>query len=254
MQLIIDTREKKESVDIITNIVNTAGYTVSQKLLDVGDLAIADDNGEILALFERKTCKDLAASINDGRYNEQKERMLSSSMRWKGYILEGKYPKTGIKFPKAGKSTRTVLKKTYYSIITGFTLRDGLIVYNTENVNETGEFLAQMLKKIPDYLKVDKKTSYNEALINSISTVRKENMTPVVCYLAQLSQIPGVSYNFASCIARKYDNLSSLLLAKEEELSNITINSRRLGKVVAKRIVEYLHYKIPKKTIIITKK
>ena len=257
MRLIIDCKEKEQSSTIITQIAEDAGYNVSISSLDVGDLAIADDEGEILALFERKTCKDMAASINDGRYSEQKARMLSSPVRWKGYIIEGIYPEEGIKFPryiKGKRSVKIVQRKTYHSIMTGFTLRDGLIVYNTVNVQETGEFLSNMIRKIPEYLKLDKRTSYDEALINSISTVRKENMTPEVCYLAQLSQIPGVSYNISKCISKKWSNMTSLLQADVIQLSGIKIGERRLGKVVADRIIEYLHYSKPKKKITVVRK
>jgi len=85
MKLIIDTRETG-SVAKELDKLNTP-YSIEP--LSVGDFAIRNDEGESVAVWERKTCADLAASINDGRYAEQKGRLNAMDCRWKGYIIEG---------------------------------------------------------------------------------------------------------------------------------------------------------------------
>jgi len=238
MKLVIDSKEKAQSTAVIINYLKSVNFECEQRNLDVGDLAIVDDKDQIIAIFERKTCEDMAASLNDGRYREQKIRLLSSDYKWKGYIVEGIFPNKGISFPTRGKR-RVVAKTTYYSIITGITLRDGLDLYQTENIEETAKLLGQMLKKIPDYM--GKNTvNYEQELIKSVSTVRKQNMTPQVCYLAQLCQIPGVSHKIATCIQSKWSSMAELLDATQYELSEINIGERRLGKVLGLRIVEYM--------------
>lgn len=127
MKLVIDTKEKAMSTAVITDYLDTLGLQHEQRNLDVGDLAIYDGD-DVVAIFERKTCKDMAASINDGRYREQKVRLLNTSCRWKGYILEGSFPDKGISFPTRRKR-RVVAQTTYYSIITGLTLRVGCLHY-----------------------------------------------------------------------------------------------------------------------------
>lgn len=254
MKLVIDTKEKAASTMVITEYLDTLGYAHEQRVLNVGDLAIEDDKGQIMAIFERKTCNDMAASINDGRYREQKVRMLNSDIRWKGYILEGTFPNNGITFPAKGKR-RTVAKTTYYSIITGLTLRDGLDVYQTENTTETAKLLGQMIKKIPEYLKNgNNNVNYEQELIKSVSTVRKENMTPEVCYLAQLCQIPGVSHKVASRIQSSWPNMTRLLEADSSALAEVNLGERRLGKVLAERITNYLKPKSRIKVPVIKKK
>jgi hypothetical protein len=99
-----------------------------------------------------------------------------------------------------------------------------------------------MLTKIPEYLgDSSKSANYEEALIKSISTVRKENMTPAVCYLAQLCQIPGISHGIAQAIQCKYPTMRALLNACPAELAEIKCSeSRKLGKVLSQRLTEYL--------------
>lgn len=242
MYLVIDTKEKSVSTAVIVDYLESLGLKYEHRNLDVGDLAIFDgDLHQIIALFERKTCKDMAASINDGRYREQKVRLLNTDCRWKGYILEGTFPEKGISFPTRGCKRRTVAETTYYSIITGLTLRDGLNVYTTRSTADTAKLLGQMLRKIPDYNKKGGvNLNYQQELIKSVSTVRKENMTPEMCYLAQLCQIPGVSHKIATCVQEKWPNMLHLLQADSHELSEINLGERRLGKVLAARIVKYM--------------
>lgn len=236
MYLVIDTKEKTLSTSIITNYLDSINISYEKRNLDVGDLAIYNGD-EVLAIFERKTCKDMAASINDGRYREQKIRLLNKNCRWKGYILEGTFPEKGITFPTKAKQ-RVVAQTTYFSIITGLTLRDGLHVYTTNSTLDTAKLLGQMLRKIPDYN--DDLVNYQQELIKSVSTVRKENMTPEVCYLAQLCQIPGVSHKIAKCIQNQWSDMSQLLNAEMEQLIEINLGERRLGKVLAARIIDYM--------------
>lgn len=232
MKLIVDSREKSDIHEAVQSEISIS----EQRNLDVGDFAICDDSDNIIVLLERKTCRDLAASLSDGRYKEQKIRLLSSSVRWKGYIIEGEFPENGIR-----QGSRVIVKNTYYSILLGMTMRDKLLVYHTENLQETIKLLGQMIKKIPDYLSIqDSAVDAQEAHIKSISTVRKENMKPKLCYLAQLCQIPGVSHKIASYISDKYPNFSILLHVSVDDLAKINLNKRRLGKVLAERIYNYL--------------
>ena len=79
-------------------------------------------------------------------------------------------------------------------------------------------------------------------------------MTPQMCYLFQLCQIPGVSSNSARIISEQYPSMNSLILEysnqstieeKEALLSELKMTSstgkvRKLGPVLSKRIYNYL--------------
>jgi ERCC4-type nuclease len=236
MRLIIDTRETG-SVAAQLDELGTA-YTIEP--LNVGDFAIKNENEEFVAVWERKSCADLAASINDGRYAEQKCRLLALECRWKGYLIEGYYPVNGV----VTKGRHPVVpRSTFDSVKLGLTLRDGFTVYELSDAKHTAVFLSKMMTKIPEYLSAPGSkggAEYEESLIKSISTVRKENMTPEVCYLAQLCQIPGVSHTIAQAIQTVYPTMRALLNA-DLKLAEIQVSSsRRLGKVLAQRINEYM--------------
>ncbi len=243
MRLIIDTRETG-SVARELDILGTE-YTIEP--LNVGDFAIKDDEGAFIAVWERKSCADLAASINDGRYAEQKGRLSALECRWKGYLLEGYYPESGIRFPTKGK-TSVVPRSTIDSVKLGLMLRDGFTVYELADSKHTAIFLTKMMVKLPEYLQTQAGGNYEESLIKSISTVRKENMTPEVCYIAQLCQIPGVSHGIAQAIHKVYPNMRTLLSLDISNLTEIPVSSsRRLGKVLAQRIYDYMGIEEPKK-------
>jgi ERCC4-type nuclease len=236
MRLIIDTRETG-SVAKELDVLGTA-YTIEP--LHVGDFAIKDDDA-FIAVWERKSCADLAASINDGRYAEQKGRLLALECRWKGYLLEGYYPEAGIRFPTKGGKTSVVPRSTVDSVKLGLMLRDGFSLYELADCKHTAIFLTKMMAKLPEYLQGGSCNTYEESLIKSISTVRKENMTPEVCYIAQLCQIPGVSHGIAQAIHTVYPNMQTLLNLDITHLTEIPVSSsRRLGKVLAQRIYDYM--------------
>lgn len=69
MELICDSRELK-----IIHLLEK--YKIIKEQLTVGDFAIKF-NGEIKFVFERKTWKDFAASIRDGRLESQSKNLLS---------------------------------------------------------------------------------------------------------------------------------------------------------------------------------
>lgn len=63
-------------------------------VLSIGDFAFCYD-GEVLDyVVERKKADDLAASIIDGRYKEQKYRLKNSGASHVIYLYEG-YPSEG---------------------------------------------------------------------------------------------------------------------------------------------------------------
>ena len=237
-RLIIDTREKGS----VATELNHLNVDYSVEPLSVGDFAIKDEKDNIVALWERKTCADLAASINDGRYGEQKGRLAAENCKWKGYIIEGYYPASGLKVhTKKGLMPRGTIDSVKLSI----TLKNNFIIYELSDSTHTAEFLKKMLAKITEYSKesgseTEKRETYEDALIKSMSNVRKENMTPDVCFLSQLCQIPGVSYAIAQAIKNVYPNMRAILNLNVKTLSDIKVTNRRLGTVLAERIFNYM--------------
>ena len=83
MNIIIDNRER----DLI-KLFNENNNDIILKNLEIGDIVYKKDE-EVIYIVERKTFNDLGASINDGRYKEQKIRLLYNSNGNLFYIIEG---------------------------------------------------------------------------------------------------------------------------------------------------------------------
>ena len=87
MQIQIDIREK-ELIALSKENTNT-NYDIIHKSLPIGDVILTKD-GKELVIIERKTVKDLAASIKDGRYKEQ-SAMTAHSYKFRSSTFLLKY-------------------------------------------------------------------------------------------------------------------------------------------------------------------
>ena len=88
MELIIDNRE---SIKKYFNDKNLEW--VKFQNLDLGDY-VFNYNEELVCIIERKTIEDLASSIKDGRYREQKSRLIMNYPKSKLiYLIEGDFTK-----------------------------------------------------------------------------------------------------------------------------------------------------------------
>ena len=243
MQFIIDNRERK-IIDIISKIIPNK-YQL--KNLDLGDFVYEIENLPYI-IIERKSVQDLASSIKDGRYKEQKIRLLSEKDKKKNLkiilLIEGNiHTKTG-----------GIPSSTFHSVVINSMIRDGIFVLITKNIEETCDTLVKIYKLI-EKNKRDFLNSFLSSTCTSSSSAdyalclkknKKENLTPTVCYINQLSQIPGVSTTIASRIVEKFPTMLELIRDLEieegdtiEELKYGSSN-RKIGKIVAKRIHEYL--------------
>ena len=185
MELIVDNRESTKAYFQEKNYE----WAKFQSLL-IGDYVFKYNN-DLVVIIERKTVEDFAASINDGRYREQKCRLLENHPLNKIlYIIEGDLTKDNksIKYNKVKKST-------IYSSIINMYLRDNLNVYHCKNKEETIEFLEVFAAKLKKQgLKfLEKKSNYQDSIVSSIKICKKENLTPKLVYKAQLCTIPGIS-------------------------------------------------------------
>ncbi len=238
--LVIDNRENK-IIKLIQHL--TSDYKVEQ--LPVGDFLIKFSNGEGALIVERKSVNDLYQSINDGRYKEQKARLLANyQLSQIIYLIEG----------DLNDLYSINHKKAVSGSIFNMQFRDNIRVVRTADLNDTCEFILSLLgkaSKFPEWFKKDEVTSGMSVETVDYSSVIKVNksgnITPEVCQLVMLTQIPGVSHNFAKKILEVYGKLDTLIYAlksnesPETLLSDIQVTEKRkLGKVLAERIYKYL--------------
>jgi crossover junction endonuclease MUS81 len=238
-----DNREKE-----LIKILESKGYSVVFENLDLGDIQIVDlESKEIMIIIERKTYADLSASIKDGRYKEQKERMIHSiknSVR-KIVLLEGD-----------NINNFTLPINTFKSVIINTLIRDNIHIYMSKNPNDTIEFIENILLNLSKYYDDLKKEIINgetKIFTNQFNCkiVKKENLTVNVCFRNMLSQIPGVSTNIASVYVDKYKNMATFInkLKDENDKSKIIkllgdekygANNRRVGDKVGEKIYNFI--------------
>ena len=85
LNLVYDSRELK----LKEYLEPTDKIQIIQEYLDLGDIIFRDDTKDILVI-ERKTMCDLYSSIQDGRYKEQKIRLMNHYAKYQiVYIIEG---------------------------------------------------------------------------------------------------------------------------------------------------------------------
>ena len=252
LELVYDSRELKLKT-LLESSKNEA-ITLTEKFLDLGDIIFKKDGEEIL-IVERKTLGDLYSSIQDGRYKEQKIRLMGNySIEKIVYIIEGNISQQNINFFKNSKSITS-------GALLNMTFRDKIKVLRTKDINETCELLYSIGSKIiknPEFFSVSNNGNTTDSIsyLDTIKMAKKDNMNPKLCNILQLSQIPGVSKMMAQTIIEKYGSISNLICeyqkiglndescekVKKDILKNIQLTNRKLGPTISTRINEYLFY------------
>lgn len=237
--LVVDNRESR-----LKDLLEKLCYT---EQLSLGDVIIKV-NEEDFIVFERKTLSDLASSIIDGRYSEQKQRLLANYQPSNVYyIIEGNFDF----LPSDKLHDVSLPKKTIISCIINTIIRDHIQIFLTKNVQET----AELIKEVYQRIQKDPSVYINEehCTSNNISLKAKKIFNRYECYIAQLCQIPNVSTKSASAIADTYPSFDCLLdafkekeeseklkLLKELCLTDKKGKTRKISEKVAKNIITYL--------------
>jgi len=231
MSLTFDYREQ----DMLRYMTETyPTISIQTANLQVGDITIHSDTDAMV--FERKTIADLAASIKDGRYHEQKQRLKSMYPFHRiTYIIEGSFSSLGKHDVLYGIPTKTLV-----SAMISAQYRDGFHVMQTENIAGTIWYLLEIASRMGEKTIFDTvvKDDYVSSL--KVKTKKIDNITPEVCYLMQLSQLPGISMKIAKDIAITYPTMSSLVRAVKELGVKACKDIAGLGPKRAQTIVDYM--------------
>jgi ERCC4-type nuclease len=217
MQLVLDCRER-------AMIEHFPSAPVKQLVL--GDFVIEQD-GKELVIVERKTVADFAASISDGRYREQSERLIAYDIPNHNviYLIEGSMKYYKHKIPKA----------TLLAAMTSLMYGKGFSVVRTESVEDTADFLRALLSKM------QKEKGFAEPKVGG-STVRKQKrdkITPETIDAIMLSQVPTVSVTTAAAILAVHPTVFDLITALKADpacLDQLRVGPRLLAKPTIEKI------------------
>jgi ERCC4-type nuclease len=272
MKIIIDERETA----LYDLCPKTGKIAIEKKVLHLGDIVFAnDDETSIYMVFERKSFRDLLASIKDGRYAEQSYRLTNCFPEPHNtvYLLEGMFST----LPKEED------KKLVISCIASLNYFKGFSVMRTVSIAETAQHILYMAEKIDKEIKSGKIGKYcktskitenkmenieenkkDDVLINGDSNVplqvpsatdycgvvkasKKANITKDNIGQMILMQIPGISSITAIEIMRPFTNLLEFIdkIRSDKTYLNSVIlevngKKRKLGSNIIKSINELI--------------
>ena len=206
----------------------------------VGDIWIGDMSGtDLLAggvILERKTGADLEASIIDGRYSEQRGRLLAYANQHKvaiGYVIEGILDRLDARL------TESALLKH----LTRLQFHHRIPVIQTASPQETLRIAALIEEQ---WIKDKGQFSWQSGAGSSSTPVAASYVkaacrdSPEAFMLGVLTQCRGVSEAVARQILGKYNGLTELLGASAADIASIG-DKRKVGKAVAERLYGLLH-------------
>jgi len=269
MNIKIDVREGELIKKCQTNIEMLANFKdlkLVQEQLPLGDIII-NDGSKDLVIIERKSLSDLAASIKDGRYEEQSYRLKNL---WHHnhniiYLIEGD-------FAKHNSFKDRIDKLTLYSAMVSINYFKGFSVWRSMSTDETALMICNMAYKLnkekdkqPFYSNVlsvpnkevaSETVSTDQVEVNTsdkdycsvVKKVKKDNITTENIGEIMLCQIPGISSASALAILAQFKTLPSLIKAIDADencLNSICTTdangkSRKISKTAIATIIKFL--------------
>lgn len=226
-KLIIDNRERRLYEEIKSRDLEEYEIEISEKQLEIGDIIIENEKTKIL--FERKTNQDLLASIKDGRFREQKVRMMSSEYKI-NYIIENSY----------------IIQ--YDNICEGAILntlfRDNINVIFTKNLVDTASIILRICVKLCKKPECFVSNEINEYISNTkVKSKKIENIDKETCFILQLCQIPYISEKIARRISERHKSMKELInyLDECEDKVKYLESIEKIGEKKAKMIIDMLN-------------
>jgi ERCC4-type nuclease len=237
IKLLVDNRECKFK-EILISKSKELNYECFN--LESGDFIIQNDDNPIVVI-ERKTIADLAGSIKDGRYKNQKLNLLSRYNKENVYyIIEGSFG--GFYESNEIQRFAGIERKNIIGAIINTMIRDGVKVITTKDLNETYDLVINMYERINN----DPSKYLTHGTEEENCQKRKGNNV----FYNMLCQIPGVSNKVANVITSKYNSFNSFYEAlkdlddtqKLKVLKEIKLDSNRvISKTTLSNIIVSLY-------------
>lgn len=225
--------------------------------LPIGDILISDNDVDESIIIERKSLRDLSASIRDGRYEEQSYRLNGSTYHNHNiiYLIEGDMNRPNAFREKLDKTT-------LYSAMVSLHYFKGFSVLRSMTIDESAIIICNMAYKLKKGRMENKTPFYRNGLVPVITeavvpdavvpevsaeaqtvvadavtdnTIENENLEKDYCFVVKkvkkdnitpnnigeilLSQIPGISSVSALAIMATFKTLPNLIMRIKEDVS-----------------------------------
>jgi len=249
----VDFRET-ELLQVMMKVVSSyENIKIETSNLPLGDIIICDEQENEKMLIERKTLNDLAASIRDGRYNEQSFRLNNTNIHNHNifYLIEG-----NIHTYKSSKHGRPIPKESLISSLTSISFVKGFSIYRSLDVIESAMWIIQTCHKLSKITEPSYYSSNNDITptddsdyVDVSKRVKKENITKENIGAIMLSQIPSVSTGAAKAtIMEVYKSVDNLIVNIKQDSASLDVISittktdkqRKISKTCINNIYKYL--------------
>jgi len=254
MRIVVDERETELYANLTTTTMeyDKTIIQIEKSMLPLGDVIFktGDETADTIHFFERKTIRDLLASITDGRYREQSFRLKNATNvppHRVVYIVEGTF-----------QGCTNQEKQRVYSSMVSLNQFKGFSILRSYSVQETADMLLNMAHKICREFKkgtplfcntmasnaMDSSNDYCNSIVKS---VKKDNITKDNIGIVMLSQIPGISPAIARTLLKDTtitEFLLSLRDGGDNALNSILIETtngktRKLGRDIVRKLIDF---------------
>ncbi len=232
MLLVIDNRERAV-------IQHTAELGVHEcRQLTVGDYAII--HGQLLmAVIERKTLEDYAASFKDGRHHNR-QKMLDMREKYGCrvyYIIEGQ------PHPPPDKFFGGIQYSKIQSSIDHLQFRDGIYVIYTKDTLHTAKRLAQLVESITTLTPEDMPTAPVPPDIIAggepiVDLTAKQEKSPLDICRRQWACFRGITPDTADTYIKKWQLAD--IICQRVERQEISTTRHSTGRLISKSVVSSL--------------
>lgn len=203
--------------------------------LHVGDIHIcARVEGVVkpVLILERKSFADFQSSVMDGRYREQRGRLLAFGAETGarvGYVLEGSA--ASLRPPMTASSIDKLVARLMYV--------HGIPVFRTTSVVDTARLVETLLGQVME----DGPTTFQGAAAaqratDGIHVVKRGNTEdPRHFGISLLCLAHGVSTRIAEAWLDAFGTVAAVIAASAEQLAAVKVGARRVGPAIANRCI-----------------
>jgi ERCC4-type nuclease len=250
LKLVIDNREPEL---ILGGFSEIDGVSVERANLKHGDFEIrgggagvGPEEDRVLIVVERKSLADLLASVDDGRYRQQKRALLDAyDRRMVYYVIE-----TGVWLDGFYSSVRC--SETAIGCIVGTMVRDDIKVFFTKDAADTVGLIRGMLKRFTkNYDKYFGGVSGGDGSgggdVGTCAFVEKTKKRDPGArggniFVSMLMMIPGINEKTAVAIGDRYKGFKELGVAIDVAGGAVAFRDACLvnGRRMAQKTVDLL--------------
>ena len=208
LRIVVDERERKSG---IPDLLKSVGLNLEMKTLPIGDYIVAPET-----IVERKSIRDLMASVFDGRLFDQCSR-LKEHFEHPVVLMEGNVD-------EIEEITENPL--IFYGALSSVVLDFKIPVIPTPNASHTAKLLVSMCSRRDSH-----KGPYLKKIKKSSNLERQQ--------LSVLCSLPGIGEKFAVRMIEKFGTPLKVFSATAAELGKV----EGLGETRAKKIKKILDSK-----------